>query len=549
MKVGNRKAWAAAALLMAVAAAALLLTQTLRSNVKDTVLVSSPEHPATLTAPDLPALSLQPTPMATPHLTPQPTPQIPTPRVIAQPTPTVVSAQPALEPINKTYAGWVDPASVGKPYGTMNGLLTFRGNPTRTFYGTGPAPLSPEVLWHFAGTPQLDLCSPTSWTQGVTLWCGTGWTGQPAIIDNWKGRTRVVVGTFAPGVHFLDATTGQQWLPEYVVGDLVKGSVTIDPDGFPLVYFGSRDNYFRILAFDRSEPTELWRLSAYDVAPTVWNNDWDGASLVLKDYLFQGGENSQFLIIKLNRSYDSDGLVVVDPELMFHSPGWDQELLNVLGDNNVSIEGGMTVIGNTLYFGNSGGLVQGWDISGLAEGRDPERVFRYWVGDDVDATVIADGEGYIYVGVEYERGTARSQQLGQMLKLNPASDDPLVWAVDLRSATSDGVWATAALTEQVVYVPTSAGYLYALSRATGEVLWRKRLGGPIWSSPVVIDEVLIQADCNGTLYGYDISEPQAEPPELWQVTLGGCIESTPAVWEGVIYVGDRQGGVYAVGDH
>ncbi len=534
--MGDWRAWAGLGLVVVSAGVALLVSLNLSAPNAEQV----PSNKTVTTAGVAPTVML---PTA-----PTPIDAAPTPTTLTPTTPTP-TATPSPTPSPEPYDGWVDPKSVGRPYGTADGLFTFRGNPTRTFYGTGPAPKrAPRVLWQFSGTPDLDLCSETSWAEGVTLWCGTGWTGQPAVVDERAGRSWVIVGSFAPGVHFLDAATGTQLLAEYVVGDLVKGSVTVDPDGFPLVYFGSRDNYFRIIAYDRVEPIQLWSLSAYDVSPILWNNDWDGASLVLDDYLFQGGENSQFHIVKLNRSYDSEGLVAIDPELVFNSAGWDQELLNDLGDDNVSIEGGMTVVGNTLYFGNSGGLVQGWDISGLANGSDPQRVFRYWVGDDVDATVVADAGGYLYVGVEYERGNARSQQLGQMLKLDPSAADPLVWATDLRTAEVDGVWATPAITSEMVYVPASAGNLYGLSRTTGEVVWRKRLAGPVWSSPVVIDDVLIQADCNGTIYGYDISEPQIEPEEIWRVTPGGCIESTPAVWNGVIYVGDRRGSIFALAD-
>ena len=40
------------------------------------------------------------------------------------------------------YTGWVDPASVYQPFAgaTVQGLLTFRGNPTRNYYGKGPVP-------------------------------------------------------------------------------------------------------------------------------------------------------------------------------------------------------------------------------------------------------------------------------------------------------------------------------------------------------------------------------------------------------------------------
>ena len=49
---------------------------------------------------------------------------------------------------------------------------------------------------------------------------------------------------------------------------------------------------------------------------------------------------------------------------------------------------------------------------------------------------------------------------------------------------------------------------------------------------MVVDDVLIEGDCNGVLHAYDVSEPGEDPPELWTVELGGCIESTPAVWNG-----------------
>src|SRR5690606_29050440 len=142
-----------------------------------------------------------------------------------------------------------------------------------------------------------------------------------------------------------------------------------------------------------------------------WNDDWDGSALVLDDYLFEGGENSVFHIVKLNRGYDENGMVTVDPELVFYAPGWDDQQLADLGDDEVSIENSVAISGNTVYFGNSGGLIQGWDISGLADGVEPTRTFRYWVGEDTDASVVVDREGMLYVGVEYEKGKARAQEV------------------------------------------------------------------------------------------------------------------------------------------
>jgi len=162
------------------------------------------------------------------------------------------------------FSGWVDPKTVGQNVGSTNGLLAFRGNPTRTFYGQGPVPQSPKPQWRF-GTGK-ELCSFSQVGAETTEWCGTGWTGQPAVFD-YDDRRWVVFGSYAPAVHFLDASTGQRIMADFAVGDLIKGSVTIDPDEFPLVYFGSRDGFFRVVAFDGESPRELWRLSADAVSP------------------------------------------------------------------------------------------------------------------------------------------------------------------------------------------------------------------------------------------------------------------------------------------
>ena len=64
----------------------------------------------------------------------------------------------------------------------------------------------------------------------------------------------------------------------------------------------------------------------------------------------------------------------------------------------------------------------------------------------------------------------------------------------------------------------------------------------------MVDDVMLQGDCNGVLHAYDVSDPRVQPPELWSVEIGGCIESTPAVWHGRIFFGTRAGRFWALGD-
>lgn len=442
---------------------------------------------------------------------------------------------------------FVDPTMVGlQPPWAFDGLLTFRGSPTRSFYGRGPVPDDPAVQWRFP--EEGGLCRQSAVGTQVRTWCGTGWTGQPTLF-RLDGLLWSVFGALDGAVHFLNAETGEPILESFQTNDIIKGSVTIDPDGFPLVYTGSRDNQFRVIAFDDGNPRELWSLDAESVGETLWNNDWDGAALVLEDYLIVGGENSRIHVIELNRSWGDDGLVQVDPELIFTAPGWDGELLSAIGDDNVSIENSVAVSGDTLYFANSGGLVQGWDLAPLRQGGDPTRVFRYWVGDDVDATLVIDTEGMLYVGAEFERGTQRSRELGQLLKLDPSQEgeDALVWSVEQNQGIDTGIWGTPALHDGAVIFGSDTGRFRAVDQQTGEGLWEMTLGFRLWASPVVVDDVLLMGDCAGSLHAFDVTDVRSDPEPLWELQLDdGCIESTPAVWDGTIVLGTRSGGIYGV---
>jgi outer membrane protein assembly factor BamB len=436
--------------------------------------------------------------------------------------------------------------TVGEPWGSTVGLTMFRGNPTRSFYGTGPIPSEePSVLWRYPDSP---MCG-TSTVGGVSsVWCGTGWTGQPAVWERPDGVTEVVFGAYDKAVHFVDAFTGEATREPFVTGDIIKGSLTIDPDLYPLLYTGSRDNKLRIVALDREPVEELWSLDAYEVQG-MWNDDWDGNPAIVDDMLYVGGENSWFFAIRLNRSY-VDGLVAVEPETVFAMPGWTEELLGLVG-RNVSIESSVVVVERTVYFANSGGRIVGIDMDLVAAGVDDPVVFDFWAGDDIDATMVADPDGMLYVAIELERFNARSAELGQLISLDPTRpDDPVRWGVPVPGvAGSDGgIWATPAVADGMVYVPTHTGRLLAVDAATGEITWEDAVGFHAWSSPAVVDGRLLIGTCERPeLRSYRLDDPRV-PVLEWSIPAAdGCIESTPAVWRGRIYVGSRDGYMRAYG--
>ncbi len=475
---------------------------------------------------------------------------------------TTVAEYDASEPGDVRVAG----TFYGPLQTSFEGLTTFRGNASRTYYGEGPVPKNPEVLWKFGpmrGT-STNLGETTTWT-------GTGWTGQPCIFER-DGKTWVVYGAYDYKIHFLDAVTGERLLPDFKGKDIFKGSVTVDPDGYPLIYMGCRDNDWRVIAIDRAEPTELFDLDADELPGRIWNDDWDSSALIRNDYAFEGGENGHFYIVKLNRAYGSDGKVTVDPEIVLDYKGWTQTLLANIGSKDVGIENSPCVVGDRLYFSNSGGLVTCLDVSAtlrpLAPGEAPAKgidaypvVFQYWTGEDTDATIVADEQGYIYVcqhsdsARQSSKSKKRAAAVGQIIKLDPrkmgGDEDPIVWSVPVTvvSGGEAGVWATPTLYKDMVYISTHNGSLLGIDRQTGETVWKKALSNHDWASCAVVDGTLIVGSTHGVLHAWDVSNTRVDPPDVWSLTVSkGALESTPAVWKGRIYIGSRDGYFYCFGD-
>ena len=442
----------------------------------------------------------------------------------------------------RTVQTWADPIPQnGISYGSVQGVLTFRGNASRTFHGTGPIGDTATISWKY---PKSAMCGKSSEYGETRTWCGTGWAGQPVVFER-DSKTWVAFGAYDYKFHFLDAVTGKPIIEPLSTGDIAKGMLSVDPDGYPLLYGGSRDNFFRVIAIDGGKARVLWQIDGRAFKERMWNNDWDSAALVLNGHLIITGENGRIHVVELNRSYDKSGQVVVDPKMIWSAAGWDTELLGAIKDTRVSIESSPCVVGDVVYFANSGGLLQGWDLAPLRTGGEPKRVFRLWLGDDTDATIIADKDGYLYAAVEVDRGGARGKELGQLLKIDPKSNNPVVWGIDVNYGKESGSWATPALWENLVIFTTKPGKVIGVDKDTGKISWELKISGATLSSPNVVDDVLIQGDGSGKLRAWNLVKDK-NPINKWTIQLGGNIESTAAVWKGSLYVGSRDGKFYKI---
>ena len=110
------------------------------------------------------------------------------------------------------------------------------------------------------------------------------------------------------------------------------------------------------------------------------------------------------------------------PRVVARVPGWDRRLLAARPDRAFSIESSVSYHRGVAYFANSAGLVQGWDVRRTLRvtASPPRRVFRFWMGDDTDATVAIDEKGYLYAAAELERFERRSRRGRTTRQARPA---------------------------------------------------------------------------------------------------------------------------------
>ncbi|MDY0004996.1 MAG: PQQ-like beta-propeller repeat protein, partial [Polyangia bacterium] len=145
----------------------------------------------------------------------------------------------------------------------------FRGNPSHTFYGTGPLAESLTVLWkHRMGT----FVSPAAAHRKEKPWTGTGWTGTAVAVGD-----RVYVGSLDSNLYAYEASTGKvAW--RYKAGAMFKSSACYHAGR---LFIGNVDNGLHCV--DAATGKGLWRFET--------GRDLDSSPCVADGKLYFGGEN------------------------------------------------------------------------------------------------------------------------------------------------------------------------------------------------------------------------------------------------------------------
>lgn len=440
-------------------------------------------------------------------------------------------------------------------YSDLKGVTTFRGNNMRDGGSYGYADIKEEklsIIW------KKDIGSIDSWT-------GVGWNGQPAIVQ-WDNEVikdmnikedkksvenlkEVIYATLDGNVYFLDLEDGKDTRSKLNIGAPIKGSLTVDPRGMPLLYVGQGidsnagkyvDFAYRI--FSLTDFSKLYEIRGNDgFARRGWGA-FDSTALIDKyrDYLFICGENGIVYSGKLNSKYEG-GKVSVSPQI-------DKYRYDAANKYRKGIESSMAIYENYGFFADNDGLLQCIDLNTLSP------VWVQNISDDTDSTVVLEREKEglsLYTGSEVDhQGNGGYSYLRKI----DATNGNILWENKYKCSYDTGVnggtMATPIvgkndISDLVIYsiarTPDyNSGTLVALNKKSGEEVWKLKLPNYCWSSPVSLytsegKSYIVQCDSVGrTMLIEGISGRILD-----EIHLGANVEGTPAAFGNKIVVGTR----------
>ncbi|MGL5648482.1 MAG: PQQ-binding-like beta-propeller repeat protein [Clostridium sp.] len=451
----------------------------------------------------------------------------------------------------------VDEIIFDNNYSEIDGILTFRGSNYRTSPSFGT----------ISGTNNKLTNSWTFKTSSSSWGGGAGWTGQPSLIrwpeelkskmnlssdfKNKKDAVEVIYASLDGNIYFLDLETGKTTRPKIHIGNPIKGSLSIDPRGLPLLYVGEGINENNPLSFNiysLLDGKKLYEIAGNDKDATRGWGAFDSSPLIDKetDTLFAPGENGLIYKLKLNSKYDSKkNTISINPKVSKYRYN--------LG-SKPGIESSMAAFANLGYIADNNGFLQCIDLNNM------KPVWYKNLSDDTDATLTIDIENdnpFIYAGNEVDIQGAVGYC--KIKKLNGLNGD-ISWEKSFKcesllgpSPVNGGMLSTPAVLNDTVvfslsrYGGFNSGLLVALDKKTGDIVWEKKLDNYAWSSPTNFknengDEFIVQGDSVGNLFLIDGKTGKT----LDTLALDANIEASPAIFNDTLVVATRNGTIYGI---
>ena len=453
-------------------------------------------------------------------------------------------------------------------YSQLPGILTFGGNNYRDSFTYGTVTISDKRLRQ-------------SWSKTIGAlgnWSGTGWTGQPLIVQwpvetvqvmnvsqSYKDAnaplTEVIYPAMDGNIYFLDLETGAATRSAINTGIIQKGTACIDPRGYPLLFVGqgipveneqgNAAAYIRVYSLISGE--QIGQFGGYDwFARRVWQA-YDGSPMISNDTLIYGGENGIFYTVKLNAEFDvTAGTVSIDPDgmikLRYEGSGYSAK--DATGSRWYGMESSVAAFRNYAFMTDNGGRLMCVDLNTMA--------IKYVVDltDETDSTVVVeesydDNTIYLYTGSQVRKSSGDlSEGFGYSYqrKINGLTG-AVIWEQKWICSTGD-----AAASGGVVATPhvgkgqISDLVIYAFSLAA-------KSGGTTATTETPDPEATAESETAEAT-----AVPQAVPDANGSYSLGGrivaydkttgnivwSIEQTNDYWSSPVVVYDAQGKGYLI---
>lgn len=450
-----------------------------------------------------------------------------------------------------------------KEYTEVEGVLTFRGSSERSAPAYGTVQMvkyEPLKIWE-------KTTARSSWGGGA------GWTGQPAIVRwqpevlqtmNVKAKfltkpnfTEVIYASLDGNVYFLDLESGEETRKPIRVGNPIKGSVSVDARGFPLLYVGEGIPEDGTIGFNLYSLTDQKKLFSMNGSDPSAHRSWgafDSSALFnrMEDTLVVGGENGMLYNVKLNTDFNvSKKTITVKPVISKYRYA-------ISGNDYQGIENSVAVYDNVAYFADNGGSLQAMDLVTHTP------LWSLPSTDDTDATIVIEEESgvpFLYTGTEVDKQGTKGMSL--LRKINGITGE-VIWQkkYECYSLLGDhpvngGLLATPVMGKKQIedrviftlarYGTFNGGLMIALDKKTGKEIWALSMKSYSWSSPVdVYDDTgkayIVQADSAGT-----ISVISAVDGKLaGSLKTGTNIEASPAVFNNFVVVASRGSKIYGI---
>lgn len=163
----------------------------------------------------------------------------------------------------------------------------------------------------------------------------------------------------------------------------------------------------------------------------------------------------------------------------------------------------------------------------------------------VSTPVIYKDRVYIGVGQDPEHGEGVAHfWVIDATKRGDISETGVVWTVSEADLGDSDAFhrtiSTAAIQDDIVYIPDLSGFLYAFDADTGEHFWTYDAFAAIWGSAYVADGKVYLGDEDGDIAVLKAGKGKDGQPELLgEYNVGSAVYTTPVARDGVLYIMSR----------